>query len=129
MSTLCMFFMETGSGNSLATILLLVLLGCYLAWSVLRDYRLVQHWEYKIWDMRRGHDRKGIQYEIERMRDLGEDGWECYQVLVIPSDDPGIVHREYHFKRKRSVLMLGFKKPKTGSTTGVKAGLKKSAGD
>ena len=61
----------------------------------------------------------------DRMKALGEYGWECYQVLVIPSEE-GIIHREYHFKRKRSVLMLGFKSPKTGSTTEVKAGLKKS---
>lgn len=120
-----LFFMETEWGANLSTVLLLGLLSCYLAWSVLRDYRLVQHWEYKIWDMRRGHDRKGIEYEIDRMKALGEDGWECYQVLVIPGEE-GIIHREYHFKRKRSVLMLGFKRPKTGSTTEVKAGLKKS---
>ena len=120
-----LFFMETERAANMSTILLLGLLSCYLAWSVLRDYRLVQHWEYKIWDMRRGHDRKGIEYEIDRMKALGEDGWECYQVLVIP-DEEGIIHREYHFKRKRSVLMLGFKRPKTGSTTEVKAGLKKS---
>lgn len=120
-----LFFMETEWGANLSTVLLLCLLSCYLAWSVLRDYRLVQHWEYKIWDMRRGHDRKGIEYEINRMKALGEDGWECYQVLVIPGEE-GVIHREYHFKRKRSVLMLGFKRPKTGSTTEVKAGLKKS---
>ena len=63
-----LFFMETEWGANLSTVLLLGLLSCYLAWSVLRDYRLVQHWEYKIWDMRRGHDRKGIEYEIDRMK-------------------------------------------------------------
>ena len=40
-----LFFMETESGTSISTVLLLSLLGCYLAWSVLRDYRLVEHWE------------------------------------------------------------------------------------
>ena len=59
----------------------------------------------------------------DRMKALGEDGWECYQVLVIPGEE-GIIHREYRFKR--SVLMLGFKRPKTVSTTEVKADLKKS---
>ena len=59
----------------------------------------------------------------DRMKALGEGGWECYQVLVI-SGEEGIIHREYRFKR--SVLMLGFKRLKTGSTTEVKAGLKKS---
>ena len=61
--------------------------------------------------------------ENDRMKALGEDGWECYQVLVIPGEG-GIIHREYRFKC--SVLMLSFKRPKTGSTTEVKAGLEKS---
>lgn len=61
----------------------------------------------------------------DRMKALGEDGWECYQVLVIPGEE-GIILREHHFKRKRNVLMLGFKRPKTCSTTEVKANLKKS---
>ena len=29
-------------------ILLLVFLAAYLLWGILRDYRLVSHWEYKI---------------------------------------------------------------------------------
>ena len=33
----------------------------------------------------------------DRMKALGEDGWECYQVLVIPGEG-GIIHREYRFK-------------------------------
>ena len=61
----------------------------------------------------------------DRMKALGEDGWECYQVLVIPSEE-GIILREHHFKRKRNVLMLGFKRPKTRFTAEVKANLKKS---
>ena len=59
----------------------------------------------------------------DRMKALGEDGWECYQVLVIPSEE-GVILREHHFKRKRNVLMLGFKSPKTCSTTEVKATLR-----
>ncbi len=61
----------------------------------------------------------------DRMKALSEDGWECYQVLVIPGEG-GIIHREYRFKCKRNVLMLGFKRPKTCFTTEVKADLKKS---
>ena len=109
--------------ENLTRILIAVFLVCYLAWSILRDYRLVDHWEYKIWDMRRGADLKGIEYEITRMEELGSDGWECYEVLPI-HNDKGIVQREYHFKRKRSVLMIGFKKPKTGTSTEIKAELK-----
>ena len=109
--------------ENLTRILLLLLLLLYLSWSILRDYRLVDHWEYKVWDMRRGRDRRGIEYEIVRMEELGTDGWECYEVLQIPNED-GIVQREYHFKRKRSVLMIGFKKPGTGASTGVKVELK-----
>ena len=41
-------------------ILLLVFLAAYLLLGILRDYRLVSHWEYKIWDMRRGTDREGL---------------------------------------------------------------------
>ena len=118
------FLMEFVITDNLSRILLLVLLMCYLGWSILRDYRLVDHWEYKVWDMRRGNDLKGIEYEIARMEELGADGWECYEVLQVPNDE-GIVQREYHFKRKRSVLMIGFKKPKTGTSTEVKAELKK----
>ena len=118
-----MFLMEFTLSDNLTRVLLTAFLVCYLTWSILRDYRLVDHWEYKIWDMRRGMDRKGIEYEITRMEELGSDGWECYQVLQIPNDK-GVVQREYHFKRKRSVLMLGFKKPKTGTSTEIKAKLK-----
>ena len=116
--------MEFTLSENITRILLVIFLVSYLLWSILRDYRLVDHWEYKIWDMRRGVDRKGIEYEITRMEELGSDGWECYEVLPVPNEE-GIVQREYHFKRKRSVLMLGFKKPKTGTTTKLKAGLKK----
>ena len=118
-----MFLMEFTFSDNLTRVLLASFLVCYLAWSILRDYRLVDHWEYKIWDMRRGMDLKGIEYEITRMEELGSDGWECYQVLQIINEEK-IVQREYHFKRKRSVLMLGFKKPKTGTTTEIKAELK-----
>ena len=38
-------------------ILLIVFLGGFLLWSLLRDYRLLNHWEFKIWDMRRGTER------------------------------------------------------------------------
>jgi hypothetical protein len=117
------FFIALGPDN-LTKILLLVFLGGYLFWGILRDYRLVSHWEYKIWDMRRGADREGMESEIHRMRELGEEGWECYAVLKMP-DDNGAVHREYHFKRKRSVLNLGFKRTKTGTSTQIKAGPKK----
>ena len=48
-------------------ILLLVFLAAYLLWGILRDYRLVSHWEHKIWDMRRGTDREGLAFEINRM--------------------------------------------------------------
>ena len=61
---------------------------------------------------------------FNRMKELGEDGWECYAVLKMP-EDSGVVHREYHFKRKRSVLNLGFKETKTGTSTRIKAELKK----
>ena len=94
-------------------ILLIVFFGGFLLWSLLRDYRLLSHWEYKIWDMRRGTERK----------DLGEEGWECYAVLKMPDED-GIIHREYHFKRKRSVLHLGFRRTKTGTGTDIKVELK-----
>ena len=60
----------------------------------------------------------------DRMKALCEDGWECFQVLVTPSEEV-IIPREHHFKHKRNVLMLGFKRPKTRSTTEVKANLKK----
>ena len=43
-------------------ILLLVFLAAYLLLGILRDYRLVSHWEYKIWDMRRGTDREGLAW-------------------------------------------------------------------
>ena len=105
-------------------VLLLVFPGTYLCWGILRDYRLVSHWEYKIWDMRRGTDREGMESEINRMKELGEEGWECYAVLKMP-ESSGVVHREYHFKRKRSVLNLGFKQTKTGTSTQIKAGLEK----
>ena len=105
-------------------VLLLVFPGAYLFWGILRDYRLVSHWEYKIWDMRRGADREGLAFEINRMEELGEEGWECYAVLKMP-ESSGVVHREYHFKRKRSVLNLGFKQTKTGTSTRIKAELKK----
>ena len=110
--------------DSVTKVLLLVFLGGYLFWGILRDYRLVSHWEYKIWDMRRGTDREGMESEINRMKELGEEGWECYAVLKMP-EDSGVVHREYHFKRKRSVLNLGFKRTKTGASTQIKAELKK----
>lgn len=105
-------------------ILLLLLFGGFLLWSLLRDYRLVSHWEYKIRDMRRGTAREDLEREISRMRELGEEGWECYTVLKMP-DEGGIVHREYHFKRKRSVLHLGFRKQSTGKGTNIKVELKK----
>ena len=110
--------------DSVTKVLLLVFLGGYLFWGVLRDYRLVSHWEYKIWDMRRGTDREGMESEINRMKELGEEGWECYAVLKMP-DDNGAVHREYHFKRKRSVLHLSLRRTKTGAGTQLKAELKK----
>ena len=105
-------------------ILLIVFFGGFLLWSLLRDYRLLSHWEYKIWDMRRGTERKDLEREIDRMKELGEEGWECYAVLKMP-DDSGVVRREYHFKRKRSALNLGFKRTKTGTSTQIKAELKK----
>ena len=98
-----------------------MLFGCFLLWSLLRDYRLVSHWEYKIWDVRRDTSREDLEREITRM---GEEGWECYTVLKMP-DEGGIVHREYHFKRKRSVLHLGFRKQSTGEWTNTKVELKK----
>ena len=116
--------MEFTLSDNLTRILLSVFLIFYLSWSILRDYRLVDHWEYKIWDMRRGTDRRGIEYEIARMEELGSDGWECYEVLQIPNDE-GIVQREYHFKRKRSVLHLSLRRTKTGAGTQLKAELKK----
>ena len=118
---LSLFAIETA--DIVTRILLIVFLGGFLLWSLLRDYRLLNHWEYKIWDMRRGTERKDLEREIDRMKELGEEGWECYAVLKMP-DENGIIHREYHFKRKRSVLMLGFKKPKTGTSTELKAELK-----
>ncbi len=84
----------------------------------------MSHWEYKIWDVRRDTSREDLEREISRMRELGEEGWECYTVLKMP-DEGGIVHREYHFKRKRSVLRLGFRKPTTGEETNIKVELKK----
>ena len=119
-----MTFFIALSPDHLTKILLLVFLGGYLFWGILRDYRLVSHWEYKIWDMRRGADREGMESEINRMRELGEEGWECYAVLKMP-DDNGAVHREYHFKRRRNVLNLGFKRTKTATNTKIKAALKK----
>ena len=119
-----MTFLMALDSDSVTKVLLLVFLGGYLSWGVLRDYRLVNHWEYKIWDMRRGTDREGMEFEINRMKALGKEGWECYAVLKMPNDN-GAVHREYHFKRKRSVLNLGFKQTKTGTSTQIKAGLKK----
>ena len=121
------FLMEIETLDYVTRILLLVFLGGFLFWSLLRDYRLVSHWEYKIWDMRRGTERKDLEREISRMKELGEDGWECYSVLKMP-DEGGIVHREYHFKRKRSVLHLGFRRTKTGAGTEIKVELKQEKG-
>ena len=104
-------------------ILLIVFLGGFLLWSLLRDYRLLNHWEYKIWDMRRGTERKDLEREIDRMKELGEEGWECYAVLKMP-DENGIVHREYHFKR--SVLHLSLRRTKTGAGTQLKVELEKN---
>ena len=118
------FLMASETADYVTRILLLVLLGSFLVWNLLRDYRLVSHWEYKIWDMRRGTERKDLEREINRMKDLGEEGWECYAVLKMP-DEGGIVRREYHFKRKRSVLHLGFQQTKTGAGTDIKVELKK----
>ena len=117
------FLMEFTLSENITRLLLVFFLVAYLAWSILRDYRLVDHWEYKIWDMRRGTDLKGIEYEITRMEELGSDGWQWYEALQLPNEK-GIGQREYHFQRKRSVLMIGFKKPKTGTTTEIKAELK-----
>ena len=119
-----MTFLMALDSDLVTKILLLVFLAAYLLWGILRDYRLVSHWEYKIWDMRRGTDREGLAFEITRMEELGEEGWECYAVLKMP-ESSGVVHREYHFKRKRSVLNLGFKQTKTGTSTQIKAELKK----
>ena len=110
--------------DSVTKVLLLVFLGAYLLWGILRDYRLVSHWEYKIWDMRRGADREGLAFEITRMEELGEEGWGYYAVLKMP-ESSGVVHREYHFKRKRSVLNLGFNRIRAGTSTQIKAELKK----
>jgi len=118
------FLMALETADIVTRILLLALLGGFLLWNLLRDYRLLSHWEYKIWDMRRGPERKELEREINRMKDLGEDGWECYAVLKMPDED-SIVHREYHFKRKRSVLHLGLRRPKTGAGTQLKVELKK----
>ena len=117
------FLMALETADIVTRTLLLVFLGGFLLWSLLRDYRLVSNWEYKIWDMRRGTGRKDLEREISRMKKLGEDGWECFSVLKMP-DEGGIVHREYHFKRKRSVLNLGFRRTKTGTGTDIKVELK-----
>ena len=45
-------------------------------------------------------------------------------MLKMP-ESSGVVHREYHFKRKRSVLNLGFKRIRAGTSTQIKAELKK----
>ncbi len=119
---LSLFAIETA--DIVTRILLIVFLGGFLLWSMLRDYRLFNHWEYKIWDMRRGNERKELEREINRMKELGEDGWECYAVLKMPNEN-GIVHREYHFKRKRSVLHLRLQRAKTGAGTQLKVELKK----
>ena len=119
-----MTFLIALDSDSVTKVLLIVFLGGYLFWGILRDYRLVSHWEYKIWDMRRATDREGMESEINRMKELGQEGWECYAVLKMP-ESSGVVHREYHFKRKRSVLNLGFKRTKTGTSTRIKAELKK----
>ena len=119
---LSLFAIETA--DIVTRILLIVFLGGFLLWSLLRDYRLLNHWEYKIWDMRRSNERKDLEGEINRMKELGEEGWECYAVLKMPNED-GIVHREYHFKRKRSVLHLSLRRTKTGAGTQLKAELKK----
>ena len=37
----------------------------------------------------------------DRMKALREDGWECFQVLVTPSEEE-IILREHHFKRRRN---------------------------
>ena len=101
------FFMELEMADYVLRILLLLLFGGFLLWSLLRDYRLVSHWEYKIWDMRRGTKREDLEREIARMRELGEEGWECYTVLKMP-DEGGIVHREYHFKLQAQRAAPGF---------------------
>jgi len=119
---LSLFAIETA--DIVTRILLIVFLGGFLLWSLLRDYRLLNHWEYKIWDMRRGTERKDLEREIDRMKELGEEGWECYAVLKMPNEN-GIAHREYHFKRKRSVLHLSLRRTKTGAGTQLKAELKK----
>ena len=117
-----LFAIETA--DLVTRILPIVFLGGFLFWSLLRDYRLLSHWEYKIWDMRRGTERKDLEREIGRMKELGEEGWECYAVLKMPNEN-GIVHREYHFKRKRSVLHLSLRRTKTGAGTQLKVELKK----
>jgi hypothetical protein len=68
-----MTFLMALDSDSVTKILLLILLGTYLLWGILRDYRLVSHWEYKIWDMRRGTDREGLAFEINRMEELGKE--------------------------------------------------------
>mgnify|MGYP001183976354 CR=1 len=37
----------------------------------------------------------------DRMKALREDGWECFKVLVTPSEEK-IILREHHFKRRRN---------------------------
>jgi len=74
--------------------------------------------------VRRGTSRDDLEREITRKRDLGEEGWECYTVLKMP-DEGGIVHREYHFKRKRNVLHLSSRKQSTGEWTNTKVEMKK----
>ena len=79
-----MTFFIALSPDHLTKILLLVFLGGYLFWGILRDYRLVSHWEYKIWDMRRGADREGMESEINRMRDDGVNFLQDF--LIVPPD-------------------------------------------
>ena len=86
-------------------------------------YSVIIGWS-AIGNTRSGIFEEGLAFEINRMEALGEDGWECYAVLKMP-ESSGVVHREYHFKRKRSVLNLGFKQTKTGTSTRIKAELKK----
>ena len=62
-----MTFLMALDSDLVTKILLLVFLGAYLLWGILRDYRLVSNWEYKIWDMRRGTAREGLAFEINRM--------------------------------------------------------------
>ena len=46
----------------------------------------------------------------DRMKALCEDGWECFQVLVTPSEEK-IILREHHFKRFGRWNDRGFPRP------------------